>query len=197
MSSKKNKFTPQEDALIMEHVEKNGERDWCSVVNGRTGRECRERYKNYLSPKVKKDEWTREEDILLEEKVKECGLRWDKISQFFKGRTALDLKNRWKCKGSHSSSRLNIHIEDYLQDQNFFVNMTYLQDQQLPVDFEFIDKASENIDLNESTAQCIIDEGWFTYQKTQGPTNDTNQELTDEICLDGDIEKLSEITSGL
>ena len=60
-----------------------------------TGRQCRERWKNYLAPGIQKDKWSPEEDALLVQKVKELGTMWSKMVPFFPGRTDVNLKNRW------------------------------------------------------------------------------------------------------
>jgi hypothetical protein len=64
-------------------------------MKGRSIRQIRERYYNYLAPNLNNVKWTYEEDILLEEKVKEIGHQWKKISEFFVGRSAVNLKNRF------------------------------------------------------------------------------------------------------
>ena len=116
------KFTPQEDALLMKLVEKYGACKWDTIalsMTGRKGRQCRDRYMNYLNPNVKKDEWTLEEDMLLTEKVKEHGPKWAKISKFFEGRTGPALKNRWnyklsrlESKNSHSKPIIDLDSEE-------------------------------------------------------------------------------------
>ncbi|KAK8882705.1 hypothetical protein M9Y10_045346 [Tritrichomonas musculus] len=108
MNCPKKKFSPQEDALLIKLVEKHGACKWDTIalsMNGRKGRQCRDRYMNYLNPAVKRDEWTLEEDILLTEKVKEHGPKWAKISKFFEGRTGPALKNRWNYKLSRIENK--------------------------------------------------------------------------------------------
>jgi hypothetical protein len=61
----------------------------------RNARQCRERYKNYLSPQFHNDPWTPAEERLLTEKVKELGQKWSKIATFFKGRSDVNVKNQW------------------------------------------------------------------------------------------------------
>ena len=62
---------------------------------GRSGRQCRDRYKNYLAQGFFNGEWTKEEDELLFKKFVEFGTHWSKIATFFKNRNANSLKNRW------------------------------------------------------------------------------------------------------
>lgn len=94
------KFSSVEDIELKRLVQQSGnEVDWKviaeSMGNGRTARQCRERFRNYLSPKVKNGPWTPEEEKLLEEKYQIFGPKWSKMSKFFKGRSDVNLKNHW------------------------------------------------------------------------------------------------------
>ena len=91
------KFTLEEDEKITKLVEKYGENNWnkiASKVKGRNVRQCRERWRNYLSPDIDKSVWKEEEDQLLLEKYKELGPRWKIISSLFPNRTDIAVKNR-------------------------------------------------------------------------------------------------------
>lgn len=73
--------------------------DWKSIggLIGKTGKQCRERYKNYLSPELDRGPWTASEDALLEEHVKSYGCRWSFMTRFFPRRSSVSLKNRWSA----------------------------------------------------------------------------------------------------
>ena len=111
----KNKFTPEEDKRLLEIVQLHGSKDWVhisQIMGTRNPRQCRERYKNYLNPELRQDPWTPEEDALLEEKFKQYGPRWNKISHFFNARSDNSVRNRWmmldrhKHKGDYSFSSI-------------------------------------------------------------------------------------------
>jgi hypothetical protein len=79
-------------------VNSNSELSWDAIaaaIGGRSARQCRERYVNYLSPTIRHAPWSEAEDMLLVEKIAELGHTWAAIGRFFGGRTESDVKNRW------------------------------------------------------------------------------------------------------
>lgn len=95
---KHHKWTPEEDAALVKILSQTKVYNWDMIAKkmyNRNARQCKERWFYYLSPDVNNGEWTHEEDQLLISKVKEYGTRWQKIAQFFKGRTNTNCKNRW------------------------------------------------------------------------------------------------------
>lgn len=92
------KFSPAEDEILKNAVQKIGARKWSAIASylpGRTARQCRDRFQNYLKPNLTNGPWSHDEDTLLLQKVKEYGSSWSKISQFFNGRSPNNLKNRY------------------------------------------------------------------------------------------------------
>ena len=108
MKTQRRKFTPEEDETLRNLVAENGPHKWDMIailMPGRTGRQCRDRYQNYLCPGINKDMWTHEEEMLLLEKYSQYGSQWAKISKFFKGRTGTAIKNRWNYYVSRVSAK--------------------------------------------------------------------------------------------
>lgn len=104
------KFTPEEDETLLKLVQQFGAKDWIkisSLIGTRNPRQCRERFKNYLNPELRKDQWTPEEDKLLEQKFKEFGAKWNKISKFFVHRSDNALRNRWMMIARHRAKAMN------------------------------------------------------------------------------------------
>jgi myb proto-oncogene protein len=94
----KNKWTAAEDAMLTAAVAEFGLFDWPRVavkVPGRTGKQCRERWVDKLSPDVALGEWSAEEDSILLAKESEFGHAWSKIREFLPGRSTGAVKNRW------------------------------------------------------------------------------------------------------
>jgi len=86
-----------EDMRLLGLIEKHGEK-WskiASLMRGRTGKQVRDRYINYLRPNIKQQEWSQEEDDLLQKLYEEFGNKWSKISVYLRGRTENQVKNRF------------------------------------------------------------------------------------------------------
>jgi hypothetical protein len=94
----KQKFTEQEDLVIMEMANRMPIPDWGLIarqLRGRSARQCRERWRMYLRPLINTGPWTPEEDDILEREFAEQGPKWAGIALFLPGRTEIHLKNRW------------------------------------------------------------------------------------------------------
>lgn len=91
-------FSYEEDQRLKNLVEQYGENDWNTIsshMEGRNIRQCRERWRHYLSPTIKNTPWTPEEDELLRQKVTQYGPRWVLLTAYFPNRTDVNIKNRW------------------------------------------------------------------------------------------------------
>lgn len=117
LRSPREKFTEQEDALLVKLVESSEIRNWVKIaeqMNGRTARQCRERYDGYLAPHVIKRDWTEEEDKLLLQKYAELGSKWATIATFFLGRTNTNVKNRYNllCRNASKKAKDKMPVEE-------------------------------------------------------------------------------------
>jgi hypothetical protein len=91
------KFSECEDAMLIWLVSQFGSLGWEEIsrrMPNRNARQCRERWKHYLSVGFTDRPWTKTEDDLLLEKHAEYGPRWTKLSTFFHKRSDIQVKNR-------------------------------------------------------------------------------------------------------
>ena len=91
-------FDSKEDKLLIHVMNTHDFQSWEKVakfIPGRTGRQCRERWVNYLSPDLDSSPWNIIDDTKLLNSVKEYGTKWSFISKFFPGRSYSQIKNRW------------------------------------------------------------------------------------------------------
>ena len=108
----KGSWTREEDEIILRFVAENGDKDWAKLallLRGRTGKQCRERFKNHLDPNVSKLTWTEEEDNRLIDLHNKYGNHWAKIASCMKGRTDNSIKNRWNSTLSRQINKNNQH----------------------------------------------------------------------------------------
>lgn len=98
----KGPWKKQEDELLASLVEEHGPKDWSKIANKmaqlghvRMGKQCRERWFNHLSPEVRKEAWTAEEDRVIIESHRQLGNKWTAISRLLNGRPANAIKNHW------------------------------------------------------------------------------------------------------
>ncbi|CAK59052.1 unnamed protein product (macronuclear) [Paramecium tetraurelia] len=101
-------FKPEEDKklyeIILQYQSVDMGQKWSQIAQElnqhtsiyRSSKQCRERWLNHLNPKISKQPWTDEEDILLLNHVKDQGRRWAEISKIMDGkRSENNLKNRF------------------------------------------------------------------------------------------------------
>lgn len=62
-------------------------------IDGKTGKQCRERWQNHLDPNVKKEVWTEEEEKKIFDLQQQLGNKWSEIASFIPGRTENSVKN--------------------------------------------------------------------------------------------------------
>ena len=97
----------QAEDEMLSNILKKGVEKWGQIANLlnkeihkglkiRTGKQCKERWNNYLNPAVNRGAWTVEEDVRILENYKNHGNKWSVISKAIANRTESSVKNRIK-----------------------------------------------------------------------------------------------------
>lgn len=112
-----------EDEVLKAGIAKYGLNQWgrvSTLLNNKTAKQCKSRWKEYLDPTLKKGEWSREEDEKLLSMAKMMPEQWRSIAEIV-GRTATGCLERYQKLLEDADSRvsgLNLTSSDQSSSQS-------------------------------------------------------------------------------
>ena len=198
-SQKRKYFTKQEDELLKVAAMLYGERSWNLIaesVPGRTPKQCRDRWVNYLQPSLQNNPWSKEEDKLLLSLVNTHGTHWTKMKSNFPNRSSNCIKNRWywltkKPEKSTTDKKIDNFVEmpttknDQKNEKKIFFNNSHIQD-----DYRF-NINNINLTSNNSFYYSRNQNYYMINEKDISASRLSNSNIELEVMNDNDLQNIN------
>ena len=96
----KSRWSVEDDLKLARLVKRYGGKHWALIADhfpGKTGTQCSQHWRKCADPTlIKNQRWTKEEDdLLLELKTSSKDMSYQEIAKVLKGRTNIQIRNRW------------------------------------------------------------------------------------------------------
>lgn len=164
-SGMKIKWTTIEDDKLTKAVEKYHHKNWKLIANevdGRSPKQCLERWYGMLDPSLIKTEFTPEEDNIIIDMQNRLGNKWSLIAECLPGRSAISVRNRSDLLKRHAknpslskrqlkSNIINGNLESKMINQSSLNNDFQIQPEKAsfkrdPMEFE----STKNMQCNDN-----------------------------------------------